>query len=676
MTPNERAAWLRTEIERHNVLYYVHDAPEIGDSEWDVMFHELKAIEDEHPELRTQDSPTQRVGVAPVSKFEPYRHGVPMLSLDNAFGEDELRAFDERIKRVLAIDVEVEYEAELKFDGLSMSLTYVDGVLQVGATRGDGISGEDVTTNARTVRGIPLRLQREMLGKLEVRGEVLMFKTVFETLNRDRVARSEQAFVNPRNAASGGMRQLDSRLTAERKLNFFAYGLGFADGQFREVHDQFALMQTLRTLGFPVREETRVCVGIDRLIEFVANVQQSRSRLPFGIDGVVIKVNNFDLQKELGFTARGPRWAVAYKFPAEQAFTILNGIENQVGRTGVVTPVAELEPVFVGGVTVSRATLHNYQEVLRKDVRVGDTVTVQRAGDVIPEVVGPVLEKRNPDSKVPRIPSVCPVCETPLIQQEGMVALRCPNSKGCAAQIQCKLQHFVGRNAMDIEGLGEKQIERYMNLNPPLLTDIPSIYGLKDHREILLSLERMGEQSVTNLLDAIEASKNRPLDRFLFGLGIRQVGDRTAGDLARTFGSLDGFMAATYDRLVLVPDIGPTTASEIEEWLELEENKKLIDALLKAGVVPTEPELPSGNLFAGQTVVFTGKLEKFKREDAEALVMRQGGKAAGSVSKNTSFVVAGPGAGSKLDKATQLGVQVMTEAEFLDMVPELMRNVE
>lgn len=668
MDPAERAAWLRAEIERHNRLYYVDDKPEISDSEWDKLFRELQQIEDQHPGLRAPDSPTQRVGAAPLSKFESYRHGVPMLSLDNAFGESELREFDERIKRFLSSDDPVEYEVELKFDGLSMSLTYVDGVLTVGATRGDGTTGEDVTPNARTVRGIPLRLARPVPGTIEVRGEVLMFKDVFESLNRKRVERGDQAFVNPRNAASGGMRQLDSRLTAERKLNFFAYGLGATTGQFNDIGSQMELMDRLKTLGFPVRPETTVCHGVDELVALVEKFHIGRATLPFGIDGVVVKVNSFALQRELGFTARGPRWAIAYKFAAEQAFTLLNGIENQVGRTGVVTPVAELEPVFVGGVTVSRATLHNYQEVHRKDVRVGDTVIVQRAGDVIPEVVGPVLEKRHSASVVPEPPSVCPVCGTGLVQSESLVALRCPNRKGCPAQILAKILHFVSRNAMDIEGLGDKQVARFLELG--LVTDIPSLYGLKDHRDELVGLEKMGETSVSNLLDAIESSKERSLDRFLFGLGIRQVGDRTAGDLARTFGTLDEFRRATYDRLILVPDIGPKTASEIEEWLEEEENKRLIDDLLAAGVKPVEAETPSGDLFTGMTIVFTGKLERFTREDAEALVMRQGGKAAGSVSKNTSFVVAGPGAGSKLDKANQLGVKVMTEDEFLDTLPE------
>lgn len=669
-----RAAWLRQELERHNVLYYVHDAPEVSDSEWDALFRELKSIEDEHPDLRTPDSPTQRVGVAPVSGFQPYRHGVPMLSLDNAFGEDELRAFDDRIRRYLAksegagLSAPIEYEAELKFDGLSMSLTYVDGLLTVAATRGDGTTGEDVTPNAKTVRGIPLRLQQPVSGTVEIRGEVVMYKSVFAALNEKRAEQGLQLYANPRNAAAGGMRQLDSRLTAERKLSFMAYGLGLVESDVDLPDTQLGRMEWLRSLGFPVNSEARLCKGADELVAQVARAQQIRNDLPFQIDGVVVKVNSIALQDSLGFTARGPRWAVAVKFPAEQAFTRLNAIACNVGRTGAVTPFAELEPVYVGGATVALATLHNYYELARKDVRAGDTVIVQRAGDVIPEVVGPVLEKRPPDA-VPHVPPTkCPNCDTTLVRDEGMTVLRCPNTRGCPAQVQRKLEHFASRGAMDIEGLGEKQIARFVDLG--WLHDLPSIYHLHKKRDDMLALERMGEQSVTNLLEAIEASKERPLDRFLYGLGIRFVGDRTAGDLAREFGSLESFRRATYDDLEQIADIGPKTAEMVSEWLSEEENQAIIQGLLDAGVKPVEAAKPTGNLFEGQTIVFTGKLEKFSREDAEALVMSQGGKAAGSVSKNTTFVVAGPGAGSKLAKAEQLGVEVLTEDEFLARLPE------
>jgi len=675
MDPGARAEELRKLIEHHNYLYYVLDSPQIGDSEWDKLLRELQEIEAANPELRTPDSPTQRVGAAPVSGFPPHRHLVPMLSLDNAFGEDELRAFYDRVTK--ALGAEPDLLAELKFDGASISLTYVDGLLEIAATRGDGTTGENVTANAKTVRGIPLRLRDSAPGTIEVRGEVIMFKETFEKLNASRTARGEQVFANPRNAAAGGLRQLDSRLTAERKLNFWCYGVGAVNlagpGQGDLFGQQTTLAETqsgsiarLRDLGFAVNQNSRVLRGFEELWEFVNACHARRPSLPFGIDGVVIKVDRLDFQEKLGFTSRGPRWAIAYKFPAEQAFTRLNAVINQVGRTGTITPVADLDPVFVGGVTVTRATLHNYEDLRRKDVRIGDTVIIQRAGDVIPEVVGPVLEKRVGNPPMPEEPTQCPECGTALVRKEGEVALRCPN-RACPAQMAAKIGHFVSRGAMDIEGLGDKTIVRFLELG--LLGDLPSIYRLKDRREELVGLERMGDLSVDNLLAGIEASKTRPLDRFLFGLGIRYVGDRGAHDLAAFFGSLEAIRHASYDDLLKVPDIGPRTASEIAEWLEEEENQRLIQDLLDLGVEPGEPERAQSDLFAGQTFVFTGALEKFSREDAEALVMKMGGKAAGSVSKKTSFVVAGPGAGSKLAKALELNVPVLTEDEFLEKLP-------
>jgi DNA ligase (NAD+) len=658
-----RAAELRKQIEYHNDRYYVHDSPEISDSEWDKLMHELMQIEREHPDLLTPDSPSLRVGAAPVTHFPSHRHRVPMLSLDNAFGEGELRAFHERIKKGLG--EEPDYYVELKFDGASLSLTYVDGLLETATTRGDGTTGEVVTPQAKTVRGIPLRLREHLPGTIEVRGEVIMFKATFETLNKTRADRGDQVFANPRNAAAGGLRQLDPKLTAERKLNFFAYGLGASDGLFSEA--QSTTLTKLRDLGFAVHQDAQVVTGFEALFAYVNSWEHRRPTLPFNIDGIVIKVDRLDQQQKLGFTSRGPRWAVAYKFPAEQAFTRLNGILTQVGRTGTITPVADLEPVIVGGVTVTRATLHNYEDLRRKDVRAGDTVIIQRAGDVIPEVVGPVLDKREGDPPIPEEPTHCPECDTELIRKPGEVALRCPN-KSCPAQVAAKIRHFVSRGAMDIENLGGKSIDRFLEIG--LLTDIPSIYRLRDRRDELINLERMGELSVDNLLAGIEASKSRPLDRFLFGLGIRFVGDRGAHDLATFFGTLDSIRAATFDDLLKVPDIGPRTASELAEWLEDNQNQQLIQALLELGVSPTEPERPESDLFAGQTFVFTGSLEKFTREDAEALVMKLGGKAAGSVSKKTSYVVAGPGAGSKLAKAQELNVPVLTEDEFLETLPD------
>ncbi len=658
MNPRDRAALLRNELERHNYLYYVLERPEIGDSDYDKLFRELVQLEADHPELKTADSPTLRVGAPPVSQFAQHRHLSPMLSLDNAFSGAELRAFADRVQRELATEA-VDYHVELKFDGLSLSLTYTDSLLTMATTRGDGMTGEVVTPNARTVRGIPLRLMEPVPGTIEVRGEVMFFKEAFEALNRQRASRSEPLYVNPRNAASGSMRQLDSRITGERKLNFFAYSIGTGP-QLAESQEQ--TLRKLKEIGFAVHASARVAKGIEAVLAFIDEAQMLRPNLPFGIDGVVIKVNNLAFQETLGTTARGPRWAIAYKFPAEQAFSVLNGFLWQVGRTGVVTPVADLAPVFVGGVTVTRATLHNFAELRRKDVRQGDTVIVQRAGDVIPEVVGPVLEKRVGDPPVPTEPATCPECESPLIRKEGEVALRCPNRE-CPAQIMAKLEHFVSRNAMDIEGLGGKNIERFVESG--LLADLPSIYRLPARRSELVALDRLGEQSVAKLVEAIEASKSRSLDRFVFALGIRFVGDRTAKDLAREFRTLEALRSADFESLVAIPDIGDRTAREIESWIEDPENQKMIDDLLNLGVSPTEAAAPVGDFFQGQTWVFTGKLERFSRESAEALVMSLGGKAAGSVSKNTTAVVAGPGAGSKLVKATELGVRVLDEEAFL-----------
>ncbi len=641
--------------------------PELSDTEYDLLFRKLQDLEAAHPEIQTPDSPTHRVGAPPVSGFSPHKHLVPMLSLENAFGEEELAAFDERVRRGLGVEGPVQYYAELKFDGASISLTYRDGLLVTAATRGDGTTGEDVTPNVRTVAGVPFKMRHPLPGLIEVRGEIVMFKETFEKLNEERSARGEQVFANPRNAAAGGLRQLDSRLTALRKLRFFAYGIGalqLEEGSF--ASSQFETLSRLKELGFAVREEARTVDGAGGLIEFVNHVQQIRPGLPFGIDGAVAKVNSLEWQEDLGFTARGPRWAIAYKFPAEQAFTKLNGILSQVGRTGIITPVADLEPVFVGGVTVSRATLHNWDEIRRKDVRAGDTVIVQRAGDVIPEVVGPVLEKRPTDAAEPVGPVVCPVCDTPVIRKPGEVALRCPN-RHCPAQVQTKLEHFVGRRMMDIEGLGSKSIERFIELG--FLTDLASIFRLKNRREELVNLDRMGEQSVDNLLAGIEESKHRPLARFIFGLGIPEVGERGAQDLVSHFRTLEKIREADLEALEAVPNIGPRTAAEIQEWFLDEENQGVVDSLLEEGVEPEEASAPESDVFAGKTFVFTGKLEKFAREDAEELVQRMGGKASGSVSKLTSYVVAGPGAGSKLQKAEQLGVAVLTEDEFLAMVP-------
>ena len=664
----QRAAELRGTLDHHAHRYYVLDSPEISDTEYDMLFRELQELEAAHPELGTPDSPTSRIGGPPLKRFHPHRHLTSMLSLDNAFGEEELRAFDRRVREGLETEEPITYLCEVKFDGASISLTYENGSLVTAATRGDGETGEEVTANARTLRGIPLRLQEPVQGQFEVRGEVVMLKWVFAELNHARAETGEQVFANPRNAAAGGLRQLDSRLTAARKLNFMPYGVGAVNlPGGRLAPTQSGVMARLEALGFPIFKESGRRVGIDEVLTFVSGIHERREELAFGIDGVVIKVDDLDAQAALGSTARGPRWAIAYKFPAEQAFTRLNRVFVSVGRTGSLNPVADLEPVYVGGVTVSRATLHNYDEIARKDVREGDTVVVQRAGDVIPEVVGPVLEKRPSDARIPVPPAECPACGTAAVRQEGEVVIRCPN-RACPAQIAGKLQHFVGRRMMDIDGLGEKLILRLLELG--YLVDLPSIYRLRQRRSELIELDRLGEQSIENLLAGIEASKRPPLARFLHALGIPELGEKGSQDLARELRTLDAVRAADYETLLTLPNIGPRTASEIQEFFEEPENRRIVDALLAEGVEPEEGVAPESDLFSGQTFVFTGKLERFTREAAEEVVGKLGGKAAGSVSKLTSVVVAGPGAGSKLAKAESLGVKVMSESEFLNLLPE------
>ncbi|MCG9895467.1 MAG: NAD-dependent DNA ligase LigA [Fimbriimonadaceae bacterium] len=667
MNPATRVQELKNLIDHHNRLYHTQGRPEISDSEFDALFRELQVLEEVHPELAAEDSPTRRVGGAPLEGFLPHRHAVPMLSLDNAFSPDEMRAFDERVRRAAGLD-RVDYLVELKFDGVSLSLTYAQGRLATAATRGDGTTGETVTAQAMTIPDIPLACPLwQSIAEVTVRGEVIMFRAVFDALNEARLERGLAPFVNPRNAASGGLRQLDPNLTRERRLSFFPYTASGLEG----VESQLEVAEQLHAAGFRTRADVRLCQGIEEVLARIEEIGRERPTLPYGIDGCVIKVQSLALQTELGNTSRGPRWAIAYKFPAEQAFTRLLGIGLQVGRTGAVTPVAELEPVFVGGVTVARATLHNFQELARKDVRVGDTVIVQRAGDVIPEVVGPVLEKRPADSVIPTAPTVCPTCSTPLVAPEGMVVLRCPNRRGCPDQLQTALEHFASRRAMDIDGLGPKQIERFLEAG--FLTDSADIYRLADHAEEIRGWDGFGEQSVSRLLESIEAAKTRPLGRLLFALGIRHIGERTAADLAREMRTLEAVRRATLEELDEIPDIGERTAAEIVVWLEDPQNQALIDRLLENGVAPVEQPAAAGDLFAGKTLVFTGKLERFTREAAEALVVEQGGKAAGSVSAKTDLVVAGPRAGSKLAKAEKLGIPVISEEEFLESLPPELR---
>ena len=669
----DRARALREEIERLNHHYYVLDAPLVPDAEYDRLFRELQEIEARHPELLTADSPTQRVGGKALDAFAPVRHVVPMLSIRTETDTEASGAFafDARVRRELKLDENappVEYAAELKFDGLAISLRYESGVLARAATRGDGEVGEDVTANVRTVGQIPLRLQGDAPAVLEVRGEIYMRRADFERFNARAAAAGEKTLVNPRNGAAGSIRQLDSRIAASRPLSFFAYGLGDVQG-WNLPATHAGVLDALASFGFPVCAERAVLQGALALADFHAAIAARRATLPFDIDGVVYKVNSLALQAQLGFVTREPRWAVAHKYPAEEALTTLLDIEVQVGRTGAITPVARLAPVFVGGVTVTNATLHNQDEIDRKDVRISDTVIVRRAGDVIPEVVGPVFDRRVGDPPrfdlLARFPT-CPVCGSHVVRGEDEAVARCTGGLFCPAQRKQALLHFASRRAMDIEGLGDKLVDQLVDA--AIVRTPADVYKLG--LMALANLERMGEKSALNLLEAIEKSRQTTLARFIFALGIRNVGEATAKDLARAFGSLDRLLAADEAALTQVPDVGPIVARCIVEFLAEEHNRQVIDELRAAGVQweEGEPQTAVSGAFAGKTFVLTGTLPSLAREEAKALIEAQGGKVAGSVSKKTDYVVAGAEAGSKLDKALALGVPVLDEAQLLEML--------
>jgi DNA ligase (NAD+) len=672
----ERARELRAEIERHNHAYYVLDAPTIPDAEYDMLFRELQGLEQQYPELLTADTPTLRVGAAPLKEFPPRVHGVPMLSLNNAFTAAEVEAFDQRVRDGLGNVAEVDYAVEPKFDGLAISLTYENGIFASGATRGDGTTGEEVTPNLRTLRGIPLRLAgRGWPALIEIRGEVLIFRQAFAELNARQRAHGEKEFANPRNAAAGSLRQLDSRITANRPLSFFAYGVG-AGGDELLVDTHADLMDLLAGWGFTVAAERRVVYGVPGLLAYFAEIGEKRPSLPYDIDGVVYKVNRLSAQARLGFVSRAPRFAIAHKFPAEEALTEVLGIDVQVGRTGAITPVARLKPVFVGGVTVTNATLHNEDEVRRKDVRVGDTVIVRRAGDVIPEVVAIVPERRptrdlfggEPLHPPFELPKICPECGSTVTRGVDEAVARCTGGLYCPAQRKQALLHFAARRALDIEGLGDKLVDQLVDAG--LVHSPADLYGLTV--EFLSGLERMGEKSAQNLVAAIEQSKQTTLARFIFALGIRNVGEATARDLARHFGSLDALLAADADSLQRVPDVGPIVAASVVAFLAEAHNREIIGRLRVAGVNWPESEASEtgSRVFAGKTLVLTGTLPSLKRDQAKALIEAAGGKVAGSVSKKTDFVVAGEEAGSKLEKALELGVPVIDEAELLKLLAE------
>lgn len=667
-----RVKELRKELEHHNYLYYVLDQPQITDAEYDSLFFELKALEERYPDLLTPDSPTLRVGAVPLNTFPEHAHLQPMLSLDNAFDESELRAFDGRVKRFLGMppDMDIEYTCELKIDGLAVSLTYENGAFVTGATRGDGYRGEEITPNLRTIRQIPLHLRTgdtlfdEVPARIEVRGEVYLSHREFERINREREEAGEPLFANPRNAAAGSLRQLDSRITAKRALRIWVYGAGFMEAV--SFHAQWELLQALKRWGFPVNPHIRLLKGIEAVWQFCTEWDQRREELDYEIDGVVVKVNDFAMQRDLGATQRAPRWAVAYKYPAEQVKTKIRNVRWQVGRTGVLTPVAEMEPVQVRGVTVTNATLHNEDEIRRKGVRKGDTVIIQRAGEVIPEVVSVVLEARDGTEEEIHAPSNCPVCGAEVEREPGEAAIRCINFD-CPGQTKERIRHFTSRNAMNIEGFGDKWVERLFT--DGYIKTPADLYTLHEHHDALIALDRSGEKLISNLLNAIEKSKSNSLEKLIFGLGIRHVGEHAARLLAEHFGSMDALMEATEEQLMQIQGIGPETAREVVEFFKREQNRCVIEKLRAVGVkMEVDQVAPRSDKLAGQAFVFTGELKQFTREEAEALVRQMGGRATSSVSKATSYVVAGPGAGSKLQKAQELGIPILSEEEFLRMV--------
>ena len=668
-----RIAQIRHLIGLYDFQYYVQDAPTVNDNEYDGLFRELQALEAKHPNLVTPDSPTQRVGGSPVRAFSSSIHRVAMLSLNNAFGDDELNAFDKRVREGLGLN-QVEYAVEPKFDGLAITLTYENGIFTQGATRGDGYTGENVTHNLKTIRSIPQRLNIQKPPKLlEVRGEVLMFKADFDVLNQQQESRGDKVFANPRNAAAGSLRQLDPNITATRPLSFFAYGLGANHG-VPELNTQSACMNYLESLRLPVSNLRAVVKGAEGLLGFYEKVGAQRASLPFDIDGVVYKVNSLAQQAELGFVSRAPRWAIAHKFPAEEALTIVEGIDVQVGRTGAITPVARLKPVFVGGVTVTNATLHNEDEMRRKDVRIGDTVSIRRAGDVIPEVVGVVLEKRPSNALLFTMPTECPVCGSHIKKQEDEAVARCTGGIFCAAQRKQAMIHFASRKAIDIEGFGDKLVEQLVDSN--LANNLADIYRL-DFR-VLANLDRMAEKSAKNIIDALEKSKKTTLARFIYALGIRNVGEATAKDLARYFGNVEAIQDANIEQLQQVPDVGPIVAESIVNFFSEAHNREIINSLISpielggAGIHWDAVAAKSNatGIFTGKTFVLTGTLPTLGREDAKALIENVGGKVSGSVSKKTDFVVAGADAGSKLTKAQELGVVVIDETDLLKMLSD------
>jgi DNA ligase (NAD+) len=654
---------LRRDIEHHNHQYYVLDTPEISDAEYDQMMRRLEMLEQEYPEVYDPNSPTQRVGAPPLELFETVTHTFPMLSLANGMEEHEVREFDQRIKRFLGTSKDIDYVVEPKMDGLAVEVLYETGRFTVGSTRGDGFTGENVTQNLRTVKTIPLMLRRDKAPvpeRIEVRGEVYMEIEAFKVLNEARVASGEPPFANPRNAAAGSLRQLDSKVTASRPLKIFCYGMGVVAGARFDTHWQF--LETIPKWGFRVNPLIRRCQDIEECIDFYQEMAERRESLSYEIDGVVIKVNRLDLQATLGQVSRSPRWALAYKFPAHQSLTRILDIMASVGRTGVVTPVAELEPVWVGGAQISHATLHNQDEVDRKDVRIGDTVVVQRAGDVIPEVVRVIGERRTGKEVPYSIPKKCPVCGGDVVRLPGEAAHRCV-SLSCPAQLKGSIKHFAAKRAMDIDGLGKKLVDQIVDRG--LVRDIADLYGLT--RESLTSLDRMAEKSAQNILEALEKSKRKPLARFLYALGIRHVGEHLSETLAQHFGSLERLARATEEELINVNEVGPEVAESVVTFFQDSKNLETLRRLEKFGLDIEEPSAKGEEKLGGKVFVFTGALDSMERDEARRLVESMGGKTVSGVSRKVDYVVVGKDPGSKLERARDLGIQIITEDEFNKM---------
>ena len=664
MSLQQQIDTLRHDLRRYEYEYHVLDNPTIPDAEYDRLFHQLKALEAAHPELITADSPTQRVGAKPLSGFAQIRHEIPMLSLDNAFSDEEFYAFVKRIEdRLIRLPEPLTFCCEPKLDGLAVSILYVNGVLTQAATRGDGTTGEDITANIRTIRNIPLQLLMDNPpARLEVRGEVFMPHAGFERLNQLALEKGEKTFANPRNAAAGSLRQLDPKITSKRPLVLNAYSIGIAEGvDLPNTH--YDRLQWLKSIGIPVNPEIRLCNGTDEVLDFYRDIQNKRSSLGYDIDGTVLKINDIALQEKLGFISKAPRWAIAYKFPAQEELTRLNDVEFQVGRTGAITPVAKLEPVFVAGVTVSNATLHNGDEIERLDIAIGDTVVIRRAGDVIPQIIGVLHDRRPADARPIIFPKTCPVCDSAIVRIEGEAVARCTGGLFCAAQRKEALKHFVSRKAMDIDGIGGKLIEQLVDRE--LIHTPADLFKLD--LTTLTRLERMGAKSAENALASLEKAKNTTLARFIFALGIREVGEATALNLANHFKTLEALQNADLEALQQVPDVGEVVANRILAFWHEPHNVAVVNDLIAQGVhwETVETKEVTENRFKGKTVVLTGTLTQMGRNEAKALLQDMGAKVSGSVSAKTDFVIAGDAAGSKLTKAQELGVAVLTEEEFL-----------